>query len=70
MKKLLLLSLSLSVCFTLSAQVLESDNYNSYTLGNVSASMSAAGQGGMNLYNGAIANYQIVAGDATHANYL
>lgn len=70
MKKLLLLSLSLSAIISIPAQILESDNYNSYTLGNVSTSLTAAGQGGMNLYNGTIANYQIVAGDATHANYL
>ncbi|WP_426278337.1 T9SS type A sorting domain-containing protein [Chryseobacterium sp. S-02] len=70
MRKKLLFSLSLLICFAMSAQVLESDNYNSYTLGNVSASTSTAGQGGMNLYNGTIANYQIVAGDAAHANYL
>lgn len=70
MKKILLLSISLSAILTTSAQVLESDNFNSYTLGNVSASMTAAGQGGWNLYNGAIGNYQFVAGDIAHANYL
>ncbi len=70
MKKTLLLSLSLSAIFLSSAQVLESDNYDSYTLGNVSGSVSIAGQGGMNLYNGSVANYQIVAGDAAHVKYL
>ncbi|MFC3157763.1 Por secretion system C-terminal sorting domain-containing protein [Chryseobacterium arachidis] len=70
MKKILQSSLFLSAVFLGSAQVLESDNYNSYTLGNVSTSMTTAGQGGMNLYNGAIANYQIVAGDAARVKYL
>lgn len=70
MKKLLLLSVSLSAFFTVSAQVLQSDNYNSYTIGNVSTSMTAAGQGGMYISGGAIANYQIITGDVAHANYL
>lgn len=70
MKKVLLLGLSISAVFTTYAQVLESDNFNSYNLGNVSTSMTTAGQGGWNLYNGAISDYQIVAGDATHSNYL
>lgn len=70
MKKILLLSLSLSAIISIPAQILESDNYNSYTLGNVSTSLTGVGQGGMNLYNGTVANYQIVAGDAAHAKYL
>lgn len=70
MKKVLLQGFLLTACFNLSAQVLESDNYNSYTLGNVATSTTAPGQGGMNLYNGTVANYQIVAGDAAHAKYL
>ncbi len=70
MKKTLLAIFTLSSIFQISAQILESDNYNAYTVGNVSSSTSAAGQGGMNLYNGTVANYQIVTGDAAHVKYL
>ncbi|WP_265428771.1 T9SS type A sorting domain-containing protein [Chryseobacterium sp. YIM B08800] len=70
MKKVLLVLSTVIISTNVFSQVLESDNFNSYTLGNVSSSMSAPGQGGLNLYNGAIADYQIVAGDVTHANYL
>lgn len=72
MKKLLLLNLSLFTSLALSAQVLESDNYNSYTIGNVATATSGivAGQGGMYPYTGAVTDYQIVAGTAGHANYL
>lgn len=70
MKKTLLLVISLSTAVMASAQVLESDNYNAYTLGNVSGSVTAAGQGGMLLYNGAVSDYQIVSGDAAHGKYL
>lgn len=70
MKKVLLALSAVIISTSAFSQVLESDNYNSYTLGNVSTSLTAAGQGGMNLYNGAIANYQIVTGDASHAKYL
>jgi hypothetical protein len=70
MKKVLLVLSAVVISTNAFSQVLESDNYNSYTLGNVSTSTTTAGQGGMNLYNGTIANYQIVAGDPSHANYL
>jgi hypothetical protein len=72
MKRILLLNLSLLASLSLSAQVLESDNYNSYTIGNVGTSTAGtvAGQGGMYIDTGAVADYQIVAGTGTHANYL
>ncbi|SDL99671.1 T9SS type A sorting domain-containing protein [Chryseobacterium taihuense] len=70
MKKVLLLGISLSAILFTSAQVLESDNFNSYTLGNVSTSMTTPGQGGWNLYNGAVGDYQIVSGVAPRFNYL
>ena len=55
-----------------SAQVLESDNYNSYTLGNVGTDVTGttAGQGGMFLFNGTAADYQIATVDAAHGKSL
>ncbi|MBL1220859.1 T9SS type A sorting domain-containing protein [Chryseobacterium sp. L7] len=72
MKRNLLFCLALASAISASAQVLETENYNSYTLGNVAASTTGtvAGQGGMTLYNGAAADYQIVNGDAAHGKYL
>ncbi|WP_100074383.1 T9SS type A sorting domain-containing protein [Chryseobacterium camelliae] len=72
MNKTLLIALSLSASFSLSAQVLESDNYNSYNVGNLTTAVdgTTVGQGGMYAYGGTAANYQIVTGDATHAKYL
>ncbi|SHK55577.1 T9SS type A sorting domain-containing protein [Epilithonimonas mollis] len=68
MKKIYLLSaIALSTTF-LSAQVIESDNYNSYTLGDVGSNFAfgAPGQGGMYLSGGTAPDYQIVNIDATH----
>lgn len=68
MKKIYLLSaIALSTTF-LSAQVIESDNYNSYTLGDVGSNFAfgAPGQGGMYLSGGSAPDYQIVNIDATH----
>lgn len=72
MRKILLLSLLISTSLSLSAQLLESDNYNSYVVGNVATSTSGnvAGQGGMYPYTGAVTDYQIVAGTGGHGNYL
>ena len=55
-----------------SAQVLESDNYNSYTLGNVGTEFTGTtpGQGGMYLFNGVASDYQIASIDAAHGQSL
>ncbi len=55
-----------------SAQVLESDNYNSYTLGNVGTEFTGTtpGQGGMYLLNGVASDYQIASIDAAHGQSL
>lgn len=60
MKKTLLIAV-LALSSTAFSQVLESDNYDSYTMGNVSTATdgSVAGQGGMYLYAGATTDYQI-----------
>jgi len=72
MKKILLLSLLLSVCFTLSAQTIATENFNSLTLGNLATDLTGAtaGQGGYYIYGGAVTDYQIAAIDATHGNSL
>lgn len=72
MKRNLLFCLALASAVSASAQVLESDNYNSYTLGNVATSTAGttAGQGGIYLYNGAVSDYQIVNGNAAHGKYI
>ncbi|HCA09779.1 T9SS type A sorting domain-containing protein [Chryseobacterium sp.] len=72
MKRNLLLSLALLSAVSFSAQVLEFDNYNSYTNGNVGTNTTGAsmGQGSMYLSGGAAADYQIVTGDAAHGKYL
>ena len=71
MKKTLFFGLILSTGL-FSAQVLESDNYNSYTLGNVGTEFTGTtpGQGGMYLYNGVATDYQIASVDATHGQSL
>lgn len=75
MKKKLFFALALVSAISISAQVLEADNYNSYTVGNVGTNVTGtvAGQGGMYLVGGAVSDYQIVAGtgaNAAHGNYL
>ena len=72
MKKIYLLSaIALSSTF-LSAQVIESDNYNSYTVGNVgtSTTFGAPGQGGIYTSGGANTDYQIVDIDVTHGKSI
>lgn len=72
MKKIYLLSaIALSTSF-LSAQVLESDNYDSYTLGNVGTNFAfgAPGQGDMYLSGGSAPDYQIVNVDAAHGKSI
>ncbi|AZA83842.1 hypothetical protein C1637_13585 [Chryseobacterium lactis] len=70
MRKKLFFATALVIAFSTSAQVLESDNYNSYTVGNVTNSMTTVGQGGMRVLSGTISDYKIVAGNASHGNYL
>ncbi|WP_419870712.1 T9SS type A sorting domain-containing protein [Chryseobacterium sp. CT-SW4] len=72
MIKKLLFGTALVSSFCASAQVLESDNYNSYTVGNMGtdATGATAGQGGTYLKGGAVTDYQIVSGGTGHANYL
>ncbi len=68
MKKFYLLSAIAFSTTCLSAQVIESDNYNSYTLGDVGTNFAfgAAGQGGMYLNGGSAPDYQIVEIDEDH----
>ncbi|MDR2237010.1 MAG: T9SS type A sorting domain-containing protein [Chryseobacterium sp.] len=76
MTKKLFFTIFLIAALSASAQVLNSENYNAYTIGNVSSTITASpsnpilGQGGMYVLGGTVANYQIVAGDAAHGNYL
>lgn len=71
MRKSLLIAL-FALSTVANAQVLESDNYESYTLGNVGTDFTGAtaGQGGMYLYNGAAADYQIVSVDTSHGKSI
>ncbi len=69
MKKTLLLS-SVLLASLMNAQVLESDTYDSYPVGNVSTAMTAPGVGGINLFGGSVTDYQIVKVDAAHGNSL
>ena len=72
MKKVLLAAAFLSVCGPLSAQLLDSDNFNSYAVGNVSTSTNGTtpGVGNYRPSGGLVTDYQIVNGDAVHSNYL
>lgn len=68
MKKFYFLSaIALSTTF-LSAQVIEADNYEAYTLGDVGTNftLTTPGQGGMYLGGGSAPDYQIVNIDAPH----
>ena len=71
MKKFLLFGVVVASTISISAQVLESDNYNAYTLGNVATDATGVtpGQGGM-FINAAASNFQIVNMAGAHANYL
>lgn len=53
-------------------QVIDSQNFNSLTAGNVGTNFTggAAGQGGYYLLNGVASDYQIATIDATHGNSL
>lgn len=56
----------------MSAQILESDNFDSYIPGNLgtSANGSVAGQGGMFTNGRSNQDYQIVSIDSAHGNSL
>ena len=72
MKKLLQLSIIALTVNHLAAQVLESDNFNSYIQGNVGSSTSGniPGQGGIYTFGGTNQDYQIVSIDPAHGNSL
>lgn len=72
MKKILQLSAVALLFSPLGAQVLESDNFNSYTQGNVgtSANGNSPGQGGIYTTGGSNQDYQIVSLDSMHGNSL
>lgn len=64
-------AIALSSVFV-SAQVLESDNYNALIVGNVGTDVSGAtpGQGGIYTYSGANTDYKIATIDVAHGNSL
>lgn len=68
MKKLLLMSAFALSTAVVTAQVIEADNYDTYTLGDVGTNFAfgAPGQGGMFLNGGSAPDYQIVNIDAAH----
>lgn len=68
MKKIYLLVTAISAVTLMSAQVIESDNYNSYTAGDVGTNFAfgAPGQGGIYLNGGTAPDYQIANIDAAH----
>lgn len=72
MKKVLLTAVSIMMCSSLSAQLLDSDNFNSYAVGNVSTATNGttAGIGNYRPSGGLVTDYQIVNGDAAHSKYL
>lgn len=77
-KTLLIAGLLLSSFFTVNAQVLQSENFNALTVGNIGTDITGmtAGQGGFFTQssaggtNAAASNFQIVADNAAHANVL
>ncbi|WP_294323066.1 T9SS type A sorting domain-containing protein [uncultured Chryseobacterium sp.] len=72
MKKILFFALGLITVNTAFGQVIDSQNFNSLTAGNVGTNFTgaSAGQGGYYLINGAASDYQIVTIDAAHANSI
>lgn len=70
MKKILLFTL-LTAGFV-SAQTLQTEDFNSYTVGNVCTSTAGttAGQGSYYAYNGAVTDYQIVSEGGVHDKVL
>jgi hypothetical protein len=77
-KQLLFIGLLIGSVFTSNAQLLESDSYETLTIGNVGTNLTGtvAGQGGMFTQNttggtnSANSNYQIVGSDFVHQNVL
>ena len=77
-KQLLFVGLLFGSTFSVNAQLLQSENFNSLTVGNVGTDLTGAtaGQGGLFTFssdggtNSAASNYQIVADDAEHGNVL
>lgn len=73
MKKFLLFTF-FTATITVTAQILETDNYNTYTIGNIGTDITGttAGQGGMYTTgtNGSNSDFQIFAVDAAHINSL
>ncbi|WP_370031144.1 T9SS type A sorting domain-containing protein [Flavobacterium sp. 28YEA47A] len=77
-KQLLFAGLLFGSVFSVNAQLLQSENFNSLTIGNVGTDLTGAtaGQGGLFTFsdaggtNGANSNYQIVADNATQGNVL
>ena len=77
-KQLLFLGLFVGSFLTSNAQLLESDNYENLTIGNVGTAVTGlvAGQGGMFTLNSAggtnsdNSNYQIAGSDFVHLNVL
>ena len=72
MKQKLLCIALLALGFSVEAQVLTTETFDSYTVGNVCTSTggAVAGQGGYFNYNGAVTNYQIVSEGGTHDKVL
>jgi hypothetical protein len=72
MKKILSSILLTSATMMMFGQVIDTQNFNSLTAGNVGTNFAGAtaGQGGYYLVNGVAADYQIATIDAAHGNSL
>lgn len=72
MKKLLLSILFALTLQGINAQVLESDDFSTLTLGNVGSDLTgvAVGQGGWYIYQGLLSDYQVVSKPAPYGNVL
>ncbi len=72
MKKLLFSSLFIATYFAANAQTIVSENFNSYTAGDVATDATGvtAGTSGYYIYSGAAADYQFATIDAAHTNSL
>jgi hypothetical protein len=72
MKKILFFTSALFSASLAFGQVIDSQNFNSLTAGNVGTNFTGAstGQGGYYLLNGVASDYQIATIDAAHANSL
>ncbi|WBV61040.1 T9SS type A sorting domain-containing protein [Chryseobacterium camelliae] len=72
MKKILFFVSALFSTSFIFGQVIDNQNFNSLTIGNVGTNTTgtATGQGGYYLVNGTVSDYQISAIDAAHGNSL